>query len=205
MQPFGEVRVGLQRNERAALLGRIQGECLITSRSFRPPRNLNSLMRDLADCFKLVEMPLPFAYMAHIRKLLVLWLLAVPCVLMGEGVGWISLIYCLFLMFAMIGLERVSWQLEVNGGAAQGALRWSGKAQATGTVLSLCWGARVFWAARQGDSSSHSQNPFGLDPTDHKLEPRMTSAVLYCLMTCEVQDPAIWRAALTASDGPLRG
>ena len=74
-------------------------------------------MRDLSDCFKLIETPLPFAYMAHIRKLLVLWLLAVPWVLIAEGVGWITVAYAVFVVFALIGLERVAWQLEVSGGA----------------------------------------------------------------------------------------
>lgn len=65
----------------------------------------------LGACERILKTKLPFAYIVHLRTFLVLWLLALPFVLV-DLVQWGTIPVALAIMYALVGLEQIGVEIE---------------------------------------------------------------------------------------------
>lgn len=59
----------------------------------------------------MVEIPLPYGYVQHIRIFLVIWLLLLPLGLV-EATGWLSILWIMFIAYGVLGIEK--WAQELS-------------------------------------------------------------------------------------------
>ena len=62
-------------------------------------------------CERILRTPMPFAYVVHIRQLLILYLLSLPFVLVGP-LGWSAPVAVAFIAFGLLGIEEIGVEIE---------------------------------------------------------------------------------------------
>eukprot|EP00746_Dinoflagellata_sp_MGD_P133132 gnl/MRDRNA2_/MRDRNA2_66827_c0_seq1.p1 gnl/MRDRNA2_/MRDRNA2_66827_c0~~gnl/MRDRNA2_/MRDRNA2_66827_c0_seq1.p1 ORF type:complete len:290 (+),score=34.74 gnl/MRDRNA2_/MRDRNA2_66827_c0_seq1:111-872(+) len=73
--------------------------------------NIKSLGTVLAGFERVMSTRIPFAYIAHLRTSILLYLLALPFFLV-KGLGWATVPSVVFLAYVIIGLENLSIEIE---------------------------------------------------------------------------------------------
>lgn len=78
-------------------------------------QGLESQVRNLLDnqggCERILRTPIPFAYAAHIKQLLFLYLLSLPFILVGE-MGWVAIPSTAAIAFGLLGIEEAGVEIE---------------------------------------------------------------------------------------------
>ena len=72
---------------------------------------VGELMDHQGACERIVKTPVPFAYVVHVRQLLVLYLLTLPWVMVTQ-MGLMSVFVTGLLAFALIGIEEAGIEIE---------------------------------------------------------------------------------------------
>ncbi len=62
-------------------------------------------------CERILRTPMPFAYVVHIRQLLILYLVSLPFVLVGP-LGWSAPVAVAFIAFGLLGIEEIGVEIE---------------------------------------------------------------------------------------------
>lgn len=73
--------------------------------------NVQQLVDYLGACERIQKTPLPFAYVVHLRRALVLYCLTVPFALV-EPFGWSTVIYALMIAYILFGIEEIGVEIE---------------------------------------------------------------------------------------------
>ncbi len=73
--------------------------------------NVQQLVDYLGACERIQKTPLPFAYVVHLRRALVLYCLTVPFALV-EPFGWTTVIYALMIAYILFGIEEIGVEIE---------------------------------------------------------------------------------------------
>ncbi len=73
--------------------------------------NIQQLIDYIGACERIQKTPLPFAYVVHLRRALVLYCLTLPFVLVG-AFGWSTVIYTLMITYILFGIEEIGVEIE---------------------------------------------------------------------------------------------
>ena len=73
--------------------------------------NVQQLVDYVGACERIQNTPLPFAYVVHLRRALVLYCLTVPFALVGPF-GWSTVIYALMITYILLGIEEIGVEIE---------------------------------------------------------------------------------------------
>lgn len=74
-------------------------------------RNLGQIVDNLGGCERIKSTPLPFAYMVHIRRALILYCFTLPFALV-ESYGWGSIVGTLLVAYIFFGIEEIGVEIE---------------------------------------------------------------------------------------------
>lgn len=74
-------------------------------------RNTQLLIDYLGGCERIRKTPLPFAYVVHLRRALIIYCLTLPFALV-ETFGWTTVLDVLFLAYTFLGIEEIGVEIE---------------------------------------------------------------------------------------------
>lgn len=73
--------------------------------------NVQLLIDYLGACERIQKTPLPFAYVVHLRRALILYCLTLPFALV-ESYGWSTIIDTLLITYVLFGIEEIGVEIE---------------------------------------------------------------------------------------------
>jgi putative membrane protein len=74
-------------------------------------QNLQQLVDYLGGCERIHRTPLPFAYVVHLRRALVLYCFTLPFALV-DGFGWLTVAATLLIAYVFFGIEEIGVEIE---------------------------------------------------------------------------------------------
>lgn len=74
-------------------------------------RLIQSLVNNIGECERIRNTPLPFAYVVHLRRALVLYLLTMPLVLL-DSFDWTTPLCMLLISYVLLGIEEIGVEIE---------------------------------------------------------------------------------------------
>ncbi len=77
----------------------------------RIERDLTDLVDQLGACQRIKRTPIPFAYVIHMRRFLLIFLLSLPFAIV-ESLGWITPFAMLFAAYGLFGVEEIGSEIE---------------------------------------------------------------------------------------------
>ena len=80
--------------------------------------DLNTLLTSVGGCDRIKTTPIPFAYFAHIKILLIIFCATLPIGLV-DSLGWFTVLATTFISFAFIGIEAIGVEIEDPFGQIQ--------------------------------------------------------------------------------------
>lgn len=75
-------------------------------------QNIQLLIDYLGGCERIHKTPLPFAYVVHLRRALVLYCFSLPFALLGTSQLWITPLEVFFLSYVFFGIEEIGVEIE---------------------------------------------------------------------------------------------
>jgi len=72
---------------------------------------VSSLVNQAGECERIQKTPLPFAYVVHLRRALVLYLATMPFVLV-DAFGWLTILCMLLISYILLGIEEIGVEIE---------------------------------------------------------------------------------------------
>ncbi len=99
-----------RRITEALEMARIEG-VLDSIRQVAVEHNLEQLVDYLGACERIHKTPLPFAYVIHLRRALLLYALSLPFVLV-ESFGWGTIAATFAISYIMFGIEEIGVEIE---------------------------------------------------------------------------------------------
>ncbi|PDY94317.1 hypothetical protein CON09_05850 [Bacillus anthracis] len=73
--------------------------------------DLNNMLTAVGGCDRIKTTPIPFAYFAHIKILLLIFCGTLPIGLV-DSLGWVTVLATMFISFAFIGIEAIGVEIE---------------------------------------------------------------------------------------------
>ncbi len=73
--------------------------------------HLVELMNHIGGCERIHSTPLPFAYMVHLRRALMVYCFTLPFGLVGDF-GWVTILDTLFVAYVFFGIEEIGVEIE---------------------------------------------------------------------------------------------
>jgi putative membrane protein len=74
-------------------------------------QNVQQLVDYLGGCERIHSTPLPYAYMVHLRRVMILYCLTVPFALV-EPFGWLTVLATLGVAYTFFGIEEIGVEIE---------------------------------------------------------------------------------------------
>jgi putative membrane protein len=74
-------------------------------------REVGTLIELIGGCERIHKTPLPFAYVVHLRRAVVLYCLTLPFCLV-QPMGWWSILATVFIAYVMLGIEEIGVEIE---------------------------------------------------------------------------------------------
>ena len=74
-------------------------------------QNTQLLVDYVGGCERIHNTPIPFAYMVHVRRALILYCLSLPVALVGEF-NWITVPITFLVCYVFIGIEEIGVEIE---------------------------------------------------------------------------------------------
>lgn len=84
-------------------------------------QNVQLLIDYQGGCERIVRTPLPFAYMLHLRRTLILFLLTLPFSLV-ETFGWATVLVVVMVAYTFLGIEEIGVEIEEPFGTEENDL-----------------------------------------------------------------------------------
>jgi putative membrane protein len=72
---------------------------------------MRRLVESLGSCERIRKTPMPFAYVVHLRRALVIFCLTLPFALV-DAFGWSSILYNTIIAFVLFGIEGIGVEIE---------------------------------------------------------------------------------------------
>lgn len=73
--------------------------------------NIRSLMDNIGVCERVQDTPMPFAYVVHLRRALMLFLVTLPFALVNPF-GWATVIYTVLIGYVLLGIDEIGVEIE---------------------------------------------------------------------------------------------
>lgn len=94
------------------LLGEARGTGLFAERAaIAIDGMVRGLIDDIGVCERIRKTPLPFAYVVHLRRALLLYCVTLPFTLVG-AYGWTSVIFTLLITYILFGIDEIGVEIE---------------------------------------------------------------------------------------------
>lgn len=93
----------IQRARKLGLIGEIQQQMI--------DQNVQQLVDYLGGCERIHKTPLPFAYVVHLRRALILYCITVPLALV-ESYGWETIFATVLITYVFFGIEEIGVEIE---------------------------------------------------------------------------------------------
>lgn len=74
--------------------------------------NVQLLIDYIGGCERIHKTPLPFAYVVHLRRALVIYCLTLPFALLGPQQTWLAPLETFFLCYVFFGIEEIGVEIE---------------------------------------------------------------------------------------------
>jgi putative membrane protein len=74
-------------------------------------QNVQQLVDALGSCERIHNTPMPFAYVVHLRRALILYLLTLPFALVGRF-GWLTVPAVVLIAYNILGIEEIGVEIE---------------------------------------------------------------------------------------------
>lgn len=116
-EDLSDIRCAQHRALRVAqrmseLLARVRREGIVTDIVYTAlDQNIQLLVDYLGGCERIRKTPLPFAYVVHLRRALVVYCFTLPFALVGTF-GWMSLLDVLLISYTFFGIEEIGVEIE---------------------------------------------------------------------------------------------
>jgi ion channel-forming bestrophin family protein len=95
-----------------ALIDRARREDIITDNlQVAMDLNVQQLIDYMGACERIHRTPLPFAYVVHLRRTLILYCFSLPFALI-EPFGWVSVLDTFFVAYTFFGIEEIGVEIE---------------------------------------------------------------------------------------------
>lgn len=72
---------------------------------------VRSMVNHIGECERIQNTPLPFAYVVHLRRALVLYLLTLPFALV-DTFGWTTVLYTFLISYTLLGIDEIGVEIE---------------------------------------------------------------------------------------------
>ncbi|MEN9217728.1 MAG: bestrophin family ion channel [Gloeomargarita sp. DG02_5_bins_242] len=89
----------------------VQQERLDSNRAWELDDSINQLMQGLAACERIVQTPVPLAYVIYLKQLILVYCLALPLGLKPE-LGWATVLIAGIVAFILMGVEELAREVE---------------------------------------------------------------------------------------------
>jgi putative membrane protein len=131
-------------------------------------RNVQMLVGYQGGCERIVRTPMPFAYMLHLRRTLILFILGLPFALV-ESFGWSTVAVVVIIAYTFLGIEEIGVEIEDPFGTEDNDLPLEDISAAIGRTLDEV----VPWMNQSIDSPALSYPGASLTkgPTTKEEEP----------------------------------
>jgi ion channel-forming bestrophin family protein len=73
--------------------------------------HVRSLVDNMGVCERIQDSPMPFAYVVHLRRALMLFLLTLPFALVNPF-GWATVIYTALISYVLLGIDEIGVEIE---------------------------------------------------------------------------------------------
>lgn len=73
--------------------------------------HVRSLMENMGVCERIQDTPMPFAYVVHLRRALMLFLLTLPFALVNPF-GWATIVYTVLIAYVLLGIDEIGVEIE---------------------------------------------------------------------------------------------
>ncbi|MCY1078974.1 bestrophin family protein [Archangium lansingense] len=97
-------------------------------------RNVHLLIDYQGGCERIVKTPLPFAYMLHLRRTLIVFILGLPFALV-ESFGWATVPVILLIAHTFLGIEEIGVEIEEPFGTEDNDLPLEGISESIANTL----------------------------------------------------------------------
>ncbi len=74
--------------------------------------NTQLLIDYLGGCERIHRTPLPFAYVVHLRRAMIIYCLTLPFALLGPSQIWVTPLETFFLCYVFFGIEEIGVEIE---------------------------------------------------------------------------------------------
>jgi putative membrane protein len=74
-------------------------------------QNTQQLIDYIGGCERIHKTPIPFAYMVHVRRALILYCISLPLAIAGEF-GWLTVPITFLVCYVFIGIEEIGVEIE---------------------------------------------------------------------------------------------
>jgi putative membrane protein len=118
--PRADLESVLQEKHPAMAVSVKISECLVSARDkglisdyvlMSLDQNVQLLIDYLGGCERIHKTPIPYAYMVHLRRLLLIYCLTLPIVLI-DRFGWFTLPATVFVAYTLFGIEEIGVEIE---------------------------------------------------------------------------------------------
>jgi ion channel-forming bestrophin family protein len=72
---------------------------------------VRSLIDNIGVCERIQDTPMPFAYVVHLRRALMLFLLTLPFALVNPF-GWATVVYTMLISYVLLGIDEIGVEIE---------------------------------------------------------------------------------------------
>lgn len=72
---------------------------------------VRALIDHIGECERIQKTPLPFAYVVHLRRALLLYLVTLPFALV-DSFGWHTVLYTLLISYTLLGIDEIGVEIE---------------------------------------------------------------------------------------------
>jgi putative membrane protein len=73
--------------------------------------NVQLLVDYLGACERIHQTPMPFAYMVHLRRAMIIYCFTLPFALV-ESFGWLAIVATMFVAYTFYGIEEIGVEIE---------------------------------------------------------------------------------------------
>jgi putative membrane protein len=72
---------------------------------------LRTMMDSMGVCERIRDTPLPFAYVVHLRRAVMLFLVTLPFALV-DPFGWATVVYAALISYVLLGIDEIGVEIE---------------------------------------------------------------------------------------------
>jgi len=117
----GRLPLAISRRMTAVIVAGHQRRLISDIQQATLDQNVQQLVDVFGACERIHNTPMPFAYVVHLRRALILYLLSLPFALVGRF-GWMTVPAVVLIAYSLLGIEEIGVEIEDPFGKEQNDL-----------------------------------------------------------------------------------